>query len=387
MPSPQLRNVLTAVKIADEAFPVLSWKATLANQGSMATAEARGALSDLVASGLDVIAASQDIDGAEFDIYAGYDGELKLIFSGIVDECDLDWDDNTFIVRGRDHSASLADGRQTLAGLNYRNQTIGQIVKQIADQFGFKSDITDPGIKAGPLMNGENSFNPQPQNYWNLIQTLAENVGYECYMTPQQVLYFGPEKDQGSVTVNYGAERDSGAENPGWGLRVKYNPRNNSNIVVKALSVNPQSTQTIIASAKATPVHLGRGRKTKTSINSKKAKLRRSANIGSGSKSKAKSVYYIRCSGLSPDQAQKRCQAMADNLAKHQIIVEMNIEGLPSLLLHSKINLVETTIDLYGFAGTDLNVSEITHEFEVPTSPESGGFVTNFRAVAQIEDV
>lgn len=381
-----LRSGNTSVVIAGQPFPVLSWKATLANQGSMGTATAKGALSDLINSGLDIIAASQATNGAEIDIYAGYNGSSQLIFSGVVDQCDLDWDENTFEIKARDFSACLADGKQTVSNINYRNQSVASIVKQIAGQFGFKTNITDPGIPAGPLMNGENVFNPQPRNYWNLLQSLAEDVGYECYMLPNQTLYFGPEQDQGIVTVNYGAARGSGVQNPGWGLKVTYNPRNNTNIIVRAVSVNSQTTQPVVAAATATPIPLGQGRKTKSSLGGGYFKPKYPGR--SGSVTPAKSIYYIRCPGMSVQQAQAKCQAMANNLAKHQIIVDMTIEGLPSLVLHSHVKLVQNNIDLYGFAGVDLNVAEVTHAFETPDDDAStGGYTTSFRAFGRVENV
>ena len=84
---------------------------------------------------------------------------------------------------------------------------------------------------------------PPPQNYWLLLQKLADEVGYECYMQPDQTLYFGPEQDAGTITVNYGAPAGSGAENPGWGLTVDYNPRNNSDINISVVSYDPQTGQ------------------------------------------------------------------------------------------------------------------------------------------------
>lgn len=382
----RLRKVDTLLVVGGEVFPVLKWSATLANQGSMGTAEAEGALSDLIASGLDIISASQDKNGAPLDLYAGFDGDLQHIFSGTVDQCSFDWDGDSFIVRGRDHSASLSDGKQTLAGMEYRNQKVTDIVRQIAEKFEFATEIEESDIKAGPYLNDENFFNPQPQTYWHLLQSLAESVGYECYMKPNQTLYFGPEKDQGSLTCDYGAPRDSDAENPGWGLKVDYNPRNNSNIVVKALSVNPQTTQKVTSTAKAKQVKVGKGRKVKSSQIGKEKKASYPKRGSSGSKAPSKSIYYIRCAGLSPEQSEKKCQAMADQLAKRQIIVEMSMEGNFDLKVHTKVTLKQNLIDLYGFDGVELNVSEVTHSFSTPGDGDSsGGLVSSFRATAQVE--
>lgn len=352
----------------------------------MSTAEAEGALSHLIASGIDIVEAANEEDGAEFDVYVGYDGDLQRVFSGLVDTCDINFDDDRFEIRARDFSSLLADGKQTVAKLKYKNQSVAQIVQQIADEFEFDAEITDPGTMAGPEMNGEHSFNPHPQSYWSLLQSLAETVGYECYMKPDQTLYFGPGEKQNTMTVSYGASRESGAENPGWGLTVQYDPRNNSNITVKSLSLEPQKAKTVTAKAEAKPLNLSKmGRKSQSSLRSRAT--RQVSSRRTKMKSKKKTTYFIRCAGMTPEQAEKRCQAMADNLAKHQVIIGCSIEGNTDMVIHTEVKLKEETINLYGFAGIPLNVSEVTHEFSVPDDGgESGGFTTSFRAMAKVGD-
>lgn len=371
-----VRQINTAFVIAGQPFPVYQWKARLANQGNMATAEAEGAYSDLVDSGLDILAASAAADGAELDIYAGYDGDSRLIFSGVVDDIEIDADQNLFEVKGRDWASKLADGRQTMAGMNYRNQTIGMIVHQIADKLGFNSDITDPGTNAGPTMNGENFFNPRSTDFWNLLQTLAADVGYECWVTPDQTLHFGPEQDQGTINCTYGGEPNSGVENPAWGLKVKFNPRNNSNITVKAISYDPQTTQKVIASATAAPLNVKAGKKTATSITST-SKVKYPSPGKSGSSGTPKTVHYIRCAGLTPEQAQAKCKAQADELAKHQLIISICIEGNPDIRIHS--NLVINQVQIDAISEVPLNVAEVEHSFSMDQ-----GYVTACRALGQI---
>lgn len=341
----------------------------------MATANASGVFSDLVDSGLDIFAESQSMNGAELDIYAGYDGSSDLIFSGVVDECEIDVDENTFKVSGRDHAASLMDGRQTLAGLNYRNRSVAQIVQQIAQKFNFSTDIQDPGIKAGPTMNGENFFNPHSQTYWMLLQSLADNVGYECWVTPDQTLHFRKEQTQGNFSCQYGWGPNDGASIPAWGLKVTYSPRNNSNITIKAISQNLQSTEQVIASATAKPIQLKLGKSTKTSITGGKAPS--SSKGSSGSKSPIKTVHYIRCAGLTPEQAQAKCQAMADDLAKHQVTVGLTVWGTKDLKIHSSVNLDQSSVKAVN--NVPLNVAEVHHSFTMDE-----GWVTGFRALGQV---
>jgi|GEM_PF-2567723 len=382
------RTVNSSFVIDGKEFPVLAWTATLASQGTMGTASAEGLLSDLIDNNLDLIEASQDANGASLDIYAGFGDNKERVFSGVVDECNLNFDDNTFTVRGRDHSASFKDGKRTLANLNTKNQKISEIVKQIADKFGFKSDITDPGLMAGVKMNGQYNFAPEPQHYWKTLQTLAMNVGYECYMKDGNTLYFGPPKEQGNITVNYGADRGSGAENPGWGLEVDYQPRNNSNITVKVMSVDTQTTKKITATAKTDEVTVGKGHRTSSSKSGSNTKSRSVAAGHSGVKAPPKTTYYIQRHGLSKEHAEKLAQGMAEQLAKRQIILSMNIEGLPSMKIHSIVTLRETGIDLMGFSGIPLNVAEVSHTFHMSEGDSNdGGYVTHFKALAQIERV
>ncbi|MBU6455451.1 MAG: hypothetical protein KGS72_27010 [Cyanobacteria bacterium REEB67] len=361
----------------------------MSNQGEMGKISASGSLSDLQAAGFNIIHETQDPVGATVDIYCGYDGDIKLIFSGVVDEVKLDFDEDSFEIHGRDHSAVFQDGEQTMASFNYKNQTVAQIVKQFADKFGYKADITDPGIKAGMEINGMTVFDPKPQSLWRLLQRMAQHVGYECYTTPDQTLYFGPEKSQGEFTVNYGASPNSGLENPGWGLTVDYAPRNNSNIKVNVISQHSQTTKKILATASTQNLHVGRGRKTSTGISGSNSKPSFNSFAGSGSKLSKKTTFNIFRSGINQDQADKLAKGMADQLAKRQVILEMSIEGLPELKVHSIVKLKQEAIDLYGFANIPLNVAEVTHSYSAPqeAASSSGGYVTNIKAIAQIDDV
>jgi phage protein D len=376
--SPQARFTKWTAVIAGIDVPLVSARCTLSSQSAMGTAEATTSLGLLANSGIDLITASQTADGATFDLWGYYDNSKNLLFSGVVDSCDGNFGEDEITIRGRDHAASLADGRQTVASLNFRNQTIGQIVTQIANKFGLTPLVTDPGVMAGPLMNGENFYGPHPQTYWAIIQTLADQVGYEAYVTPDQTLYFGPEQDKSAINVNFGADPHSGAENPLLSLAFTYNPRNNSNITVKVISSMPQQANYVLATATAKQLQVGSDQRKPTALLEGRG-LRVNRQGSSGGIAAPKSVYYIFAPGMSPDQAQAKAQSAADDLAKRQIIIDGTLEGLPSLQLHSKINLLETTIDLLGFESLDYNVAQVGHSFDM-----ENGFNTTFSAIARI---
>lgn len=370
----QLRKINSTLTIGGQNIPVKEWSCTESSQGTIGSMQAKGSISDLSDSGVDILATSQSDSGTALDLYAGFDGNMKHAFSGALDEFQPDWDTDTFEVSGRDYASCFFDGKQTVAGLNYRNQTVGQIVQQIADLFGISTNITDPGIMAGPLSNGENVFNPHPQNWWSLIQKMADDVGYECYMTVDKTLYFGPEQDQGSLTVNYGSTQPN-PENPLKSCKGRYNPRNNSNIEVQGVSYDRDKGQIIVAKAKANGQALSKGKKSKHGLSA--GKIATPSVSSSGKPSSQKSAYKTNVQGLTPDAAQAKCEAVAKDIAKHQVILMGTLEGNLDIKVHTHIDLQETDRDMLGFAGPDYNVAEVTHECSV-----TGGLWTAFRAQA-----
>lgn len=379
------RNVNTAVVVAGQDIPCLSWKVVLSSNGTIATVNAETTVSLLQAYGIDLLDDISATDGAEVDIYAGYDGSSTHIFGGVLDTFDPDFKSDRVKIAGRDHGAVLADSKDVVSKINYKNQTIGQIVQQIADQNGLTANDTDPGIKAGPVLWDENNYTPHPQPWWSILQHLAEQVGYEVYVTPDKELYFGPEQSAGSFEFSWGAPPDSGAQYPLIELKGSYSPRNNANFTVKVISYHPQYAQHVSGTASpSSNVLRGRRRKSKTEIVTLRGNTGRSSRGRSGSKPSKLPTYTYRLDGLTPEQANKKAQGIADDIAKREVIIEGKLEGLPSLKIHSNLTLQEKTLPLLGFDGLDYSVSEVTHSFGMPGSGSEGGYMTEFKAMASL---
>lgn len=383
-----VRNVTTSVVIAGQEIPCLSWKVVLSSNATIATLNAETSVSLLSAYGIDLLNDISATDGAEVDVYAGYDGGSSHIFGGVLDTFDPDFTADKVKIEGRDHGAVLADSKNVVSKISYKNQTIGQIVQQIAQQNGLTANVTDPGVKAGPVIWDENNYTPHPQPWWSILQYLAEQVGYEVYVTPDKALYFGPEQSSGSFEFSWGAPPGSGAQYPLKELRGSYSPRNNANFVVKVISYHPQYAQHV--SSSATPssrVLRGRRRNQKTEIvGSSVGNTGRISRGGSGSTSSKKPVYTYRLDGLTPDQADQKAQSIADDIAKREVIIEGKLEGLPGLKIHSAISLQEQTLPLLAFDGLDYSVSEVTHTFSMPQTGQhnEGGYMTEFKAMASL---
>lgn len=370
----QIRFVNSNFSIGGQSVPLFSWSVTLSSQGSMATMKAETTMNMLEDAGVDVITLSRQPNGAPVVLSAGYNGSQNLLFTGVLDECEGEEGEDKISFRCRDNAAFLSDGKQTVAGLNYRNQTIGQIVTQIANKFNFTPAVTDPGIMAGPLMNGEHAFNPKAQTWWSLLQRLADDVGYEVFVTPDGSLYFGPEQNQGTIQCSWMRPKEEKPVNPLLTCNWKYNPRNNSSITVKVLSNTPQNAQLVLGQATAASQPVPSLKKDPGALLGKSPKLSKYGTPGPNSGG-VKSTYYILDTGTDPELANSRAQAYANELAKRQIILAGSMEGLPDLKVNSHLQLSSGLF----LSGLDFNVVEATHSFSM-----SEGFKTAFRALALV---
>jgi prophage tail gpP-like protein len=370
----RLRKPLIALQINGQSIPITGCKVILSSQGSMSTVSAKASLSEYCDAGFDVIQSSQDGDST-IDVYMGFDGSSTHIFSGVLDEFEVGWDEDEIEIRGRDQAAVLADGKNSIANINYKNQTYGQIATQIANLFNFTPNVSDPGIKAGTISNGDSSFNPHPQPWWTILQKMADEVGYECYVTADGTLYFGPEQSQGTMNVNYGST-DTNPENPVNSLRGRYNPRNNTSITVKGVSYDRDKGQMIVASATTSNEKLASVKKGKGAIT--KAVPASAGGKAPSSNQTVKKIYRFNAQGMTPEAAAAKAQSMASDLAKRQLIISGILDFNPDLKIHTHLSInYGPEQDDIGFQGIDYNVAEVTHDWNMGST----GLKTSFRAL------
>lgn len=383
---PRIRAVSSSVIIHGQEFPCLSWNVRLGSSGSLTTVSISTSLALLKASGLDVEAAAQEKSGLPIDIYAGYEGEGEHIFGGVLDECDWDFDQDTFSIQGLDHGCVLVESKQTISKIDYQNQTIGQIVRAIAGAHGFKSAISEPGVTAGQELWGESAYVPPPQPWWSVLQTLARQVGYEVQVRPDKTLFFGPPENAAGdpVTGSWGAGvEDSDDLNPIKGLRVKYSPRRNGNVDVRVISYHPQRAELVDGSASYGAIEAAiAGRKAnKSATSKKKTQGRYTGQLGAQTSPSGKPVLTFHMDGLTKEQAQAKAAAIAKDIAKRQIIISGTMEGLPSMKVHSKLNLRAGLIDMMTFAGRAYTITNVGHSYNFPVGGRGAGFTSDFTAM------
>lgn len=373
---------------ANTVLPVINAEVNIASHGSLSTVSGTSSVAMMRYQDLDIFAEAASEEGAAIDVYAGHDGNMKKLFSGVLDEFDIDFDADTVSFQGRDHAANMADTKQVVSDINYKNQTVAQIVKQIAEKFDLEADITDPGVSAGADLWDGSHYMPHAQQYWSILQDLAKQVGYECFVDENKKLFFGPpEKAAGErLTVTYGATNTSSVENPIKGLKITYQPRRNSNVQVEVISYHPHKSKQTKGKkrAKAKKGRATKPRKKGSFIVGSPTKGKQSAKAG-GSKPSAKPTVTIRMDGLTKEQADKKAEAIAKDIAKRQIIVKGTIPGKAGLRLHSSFKIQKEKLDVLGFDAADYVLTAITHHLENPSSGSGAGWTTSITAMTEPE--
>jgi phage protein D len=376
------------ITISGSGLDILSWDVEHGSDGSIGTFSGESSIAALRADGINLVQlARAAADGAPLNVYAGFDGDYQTVFNGILEKCEWDWGADQVHIEGRDMAAVLTDSKNVPTGINYKNQTISQIVTQICAQFNLPCQVSQTAQKAGPQMWGENSYNPHPQSYWSILQDLAGYVGYELFYSPDGFLYFGPPQAANSFNFAWMQQASANPQFPLLKLKTHYDPRNNSDFTVKVVSYHPQFAQHV--SATATPTKLNPSGSTKKQ---KSSSVGTSAGNTGPNKStlgipvspNGKPVLIFRRDGLTAQAAQTRAQAIADDIAKRQIIQDGELWGLNTLRVHSNINIqCGSGTDLMGFESITYQVAKVSHRFSVPDGG-SGGWCTSFKAYGSL---
>lgn len=382
----QIRAVTSSVIIHGQEFPSKSWTVRLGAAGSLATVSISTSLALLRASGLNVEKAALEPDGVPIDIYAGYEGEGAHVFGGVMETCRWSFREDSVTIEGIDHGVVLADSREAISKIDYRNQSIGQIVTAIAKEHGFNFEINDPGVKAGQELWGESAYIPNPQPWWSILQTLARQVGYEVHVTPEKSLFFGPSEAvfRERIGVIWGASPGS-KDHPLLDLDVLFSPRRNTNVEVNVISYHPQRAELVNGRAETGGSPLSSPpirQKQATTRRGKPSKGRYTGNSGAQTSPSKKPVLTFHIDGLTNEQAKAKARAIAKDIAKRQVVITGKIEGLPAMQVHGRVDLRQGNLDLASFAGRDYTVSNVTHTYNFPTGGRSeAGFTTEFTAM------
>lgn len=293
------------------------------------------------------------------------------IFGGEYLRTDFDLDTDTVTIHARDWAgvlvdqkriltkigkaiektlAPLAPGRVTAAGISNENQKISDIVTSICTEFGFTPVLNLSSSGRNPTVgtlygSADQSFITVPQSLWTILNQLARDTGYDVYVTPNKELVFGePGVGLDTLQLVWNVTPAQG-QMPCKNTRIEHHPRRNSTFRVLVISYDPGLAQTTLGRATYIGANYAGQHGLSAGLSTGQAAVTADKNIlalqsGGASLSATQiPLYTFNLDGLSADQATLRAQTIATDIAKRELILSTQIDGLPSILPTQMIRL------------------------------------------------
>lgn len=414
-------SITFALSIAGQAIPVDTVDITSGSYGSAGHLTATTSITALAAAGIDLFSLTANAPSPpEVDLDVTMDGAAPVrAFGGEHLHTRWNYDRDTVQVHARDWAGRLIDQRRVpttvvsaiertlaplapgqvsgAAGVSNVNQTVGQIVTAIAAEFGLTPVLNLSGAAGNPgygTVNGSTdaTFVTVPQSNWEILNLMARDTGYEVYVTPNRQLVFGAAgAGLPAIALSWnvtppplpsGGPARAGAANatvPCRDLNIEHQPRRNATFRVVVLSYDPAKAQqttgraTVISSAFAGTAGVTPGIWTGNAALNADAALAQQQNV-------RVPLYTFRHDGLTAAQVTQRALAIATDIAKRELALSCEVDGLPSLLPTQPLSLAGPVDP--AFAGNRWYVNAFRHRFRMRGgSAQVMGFLTELRAL------
>lgn len=265
---------------------------------------------------------------------------LQSLLLGQVDDVEVDMDGGEVHLAGRDLTALLID---TKISQTWPDHTASQIVTDLAGQAGLAPQVTATSTPTGSYSKGQYAALGRDVPMWDLITYLAEQEGFDAYVTGR-TLYFGPpqaDTDSSPLSLSYSRDAQTGAINiSSESLKLK-----------RALTLAKDLTVTVLS--------YDRGKKTPIKAVAKRQGSAKSASTSFRQGSTSQN-YTIRRAGLTQAQALQLAQKMLADLSDQERTIEAEIptdDGTLTSRKKARVTGTDTSWD------TDYFIDTITREF------------------------
>ncbi|HYA07478.1 MAG TPA: hypothetical protein VEF90_16455 [Xanthobacteraceae bacterium] len=122
------------------------------------------------------------------------------IFVGQVDHADMDFNETSFTISGRDKGAAMIDAQSSE---KFLNQTPSQIVQTIAARHGIPVVADSPGGDAGKMYSTDFDAISHRGSEWSLINMIADHYGMIAYMTGGTLYFKNYDETLPSYQISY----------------------------------------------------------------------------------------------------------------------------------------------------------------------------------------
>jgi phage protein D len=243
---------------------------------------------------------------------------LPLIL-GQVDDIDYDPVMRQIALHGRDLSAALIDSKTSEKFINQRSS---DIARTLAARHGLQCVAKDTTIRVGTFYHIEHAVLTQEQSEWDLLVYLAEHEGFDVWVSGD-TLHFEPSPVATNPAYKIAwQESATGAPNANVEvLRLSRSETLAKDVIVVVQSWNQKQQNPIKVTYKVTQ-----------------------ANKGQRAGGKAQ-IYSFNVPNLTRDQAFQLARSKAEDITRHERVLEATLPGDNLLTTRAMVQLVGTNTE------------------------------------------
>lgn len=285
----------------------------------------------------DVIPVQVYVGYLENPLNYGINNLVKII-DGTMDTAKWDFDNTGEFVtlNGRNVVGKMIDEKITD---KFPNSTSSTIATNIANKYGLAPVITATTTLAGTYYSKSSAVTPDANtSEWDLLQFLANQENFIVRVKDNQLL-FGPYSEVTSyentdpIVYTWGYDIEK--------LEIERSPHAARDIVVNVISYDRANKQRIVETAKSS---------TQSSSST-------SGQIGR----KEQYIENYTIPGLTRDQAQKKAQAIYDQLSRSQLIGQIDCAGNTDMAIDRLIQIQGIGLGLQN----NYYLNKVSHKFDI----------------------
>lgn len=235
---------------------------------------------------------------------------------GVTDEISDDYIGGLIHLSGRDNTARFIETKTTE---KFLNQTASAVVQTLAARQGMTADVTQTKGRVGQYYQIDHDRLTDQSSEWDLLIFLADHENYDLWVTGQTLHFHPASMTHGDPVVVAYAPPGQGGLAAGAFTRLSTRRQLTlaSDVTVTVLSWNARQKQAVKATAKAT-----------------KAPGKQPLNNPQ--------TYSFRVPGLIQAQAQQLAQAKAEEISRHERVLDIDLPGDVTTTARSQIQLTGT---------------------------------------------
>ena len=238
---------------------------------------------------------------------------------GQVDDIDFDLCRRLITLTGRDLSAGLIDNR---TAEKFQNRTASQIAQELALRRGLDSSVEATDTLAGTYYEIDHAEVTHEMTEWDLLVYLAEREGFDVWVSGT-TLHFEPSPaETGTPYVLLWSE-------PGDGTRAS-----------NATDLRLRRSQTLAREVVVVVRSWNQKQQTAFTVTARRSQAKKSQRKGGASQ-----TYSFIRPNLTKDQAQQFAEAKAEEITRHERVLEASLPGDNMLTTRSMIRLIGTGTD------------------------------------------